>query len=129
MKIGIEVEGRYKGIKTLFCSALEYLMEPLPDLMRVSHIYISDHENALDITNENVFYEIPESHLITVERTEVGKKPCDRIHVILNVPSDSFWNLRETDQVKFDLNQTVYAVPLEVMYKTKPEDFAGDTTL
>jgi hypothetical protein len=143
MKLGIEVEGRFKGLKTLFMSAeeaadifnpkapltLKMSQKAVKALGEVQAVYISDHQNTLRPDNP-LFDQFRDTQLIiSVEVTKLDQVWPDDICVLLSVDSSSFWHLKETDQVKFNYEQTVYCVPLENMSHTYPEDFRGDIEL
>lgn len=141
MKIGLEVEGRYKGIMSLFVNADEIIpsfdkdsdirksLDKLLDLHSIKQIYISDHENILNLTSKSLLIREFGSYILTVERT-IAPKVCDsRIKIILTIDSYSFWNLRDTDQIKFSKDNHVYCIPKEAMIKTHPDDFKGDCTV
>jgi hypothetical protein len=134
MKIGIEVEGRLSGIKTLFVSAEEFseitANQKLSNLY-VEHgftqLYISDHLNVLKLTS-TIFEELADHFIITVEVTEVAEY-SDYVNIMLAIESKSFWNLRKTDQIKFSDDMHVYSATIENMYYTTPDEFEGDVTL
>jgi hypothetical protein len=129
MKVGIEVEGRFKGIKTLFCTAQEFLNNP--DIVEIakndkcSQIYISDLNNELSLKNLYLTI-IAKSFIITIERTSINSTPPYWVNIILTVDNPSFWYLNQNDQVKFTKDQYVFAVTKEVMNKSVPADFELD---
>lgn len=136
MKIGKEVEGRHLGLKTLFCSAEEFLTDASKVNEQaaewgVHQIYISDLDNVLDISDLNAFLGVLAiSYIITVERTEVPVAyVAKHIDIMLNVPVESFWNLRINDQVKFSRDLVVFSVTKQNMTVTVPSDFDGDITI
>jgi hypothetical protein len=126
-KIGIEVEGRFKGIKTLFIQAEEF-----DDALRIprecNHIYISDNENTLDLSAEE-WDAWTERWLITVDVTDVCETPRPGLNIMLRIDHPSFWYLKPTDQIKFEQDKNVWTIPVESMYRTFPEDFEGDIQL
>jgi len=135
MKVGTEVEGRFIGLRTLFCSADEFMDSPSMINARagqwnVHQIYISDLENKLDLTDLNSFIGVLAlDYIITVECTKVPQYTSNSVNIMLHIQDESFWRLRPRDQVKFSRDQTVFAVTLENMTHTVPEDFAGDTEI
>lgn len=138
MKIGMEVEGRYKGLPTLFMTAEEYLAgmqiysanPDLQDLMDVQrHIYVSDHKNKININNLMGFWDM--SRLITLEVTKVptNRREWPRnVTFMLVIPHKglNFWHLKDMDQIKFTQQQTVFTADIDSMPKTFPRDFEGD---
>lgn len=152
MKIGFEVEGRYKGLYTLFMKADEALdffayrslkqraSRSIDDkIEKVRHIYISDHENILRPA-DTCLQKWDELGLpVTIEVTRVNSWRAvftKNVHLMLAVvdgdflTNTSFWNLLPTDQIKFSSPKgpahMVYCVTKENMSVTKPEDFDGD---
>jgi len=133
MHLGIEVEGKYKGIKTLFISADELWMIPLffekyaHQAKEIKQLYISDHANELDIRpGSPVLLYKERFDLITVERTACAGPHDAEIHVMLVVEHSDFWALLETDQIKFTRNHYVWAITKGEMHKSIPQDFEGD---
>lgn len=132
MKVGIEVEGRLKGIRTLFCTAEEFLYGP--DIRVAAReencvqIYISDLNNILSLFSSYLTL-VAKTYIITVERTKVESVPPVWINIILTVDSPSFWYLNPNDQVKFTRDQFVFALTKELMNKSVPSDFELDFEL
>lgn len=136
MKIGKEVEGRHIGLKTLFCSAEEFMADAgkvnhVAELWGVHQIYISDLDNMLDVSDLNVFLGILAlTYIVTVERTSVPPAyVAKHVDIMLNVQNDSFWNLRLNDQVKVSKDLVVFAVTKGNMTVTVPDDFNGDVEI
>ena len=137
MKIGMEVEGRLQGLKTLFVSADEYIglvfgwLKVDRQKWEFEQIYVSDHLNEIDMSlmvdEMNKVFGRP--LVITVECTKIDKTPPDGVNVMLVIDSESFWHLREHDQIKFTKDMTVYATTPSQMVVTHPEAFDGDITL
>lgn len=134
MKVGVEVEGRHRGIKTLFCDALEFADLTVEDVIdikmahQIEAIYISDHNNSVDLTDNNIFVKKLKSFLqmVTVERTWVDKDVAPMFDIFLVVESKAFWNLRDKDQIKFTKDLNVFAACKGLMYETTPDAFNGD---
>jgi hypothetical protein len=97
----------------------------------VHQIYISDLENELDLSDMNVFLGVLAlSYIVTVERTEVpAEYVSEHIDLMLNIDSESFWNLRHTDQVKFSKDLVVFSASKNNMAVTIPDDFNGDVEI
>ena len=135
MKIGKEVEGRHIGLRTLFCSADEFMNQlqkvgQVADEWGVHQIYISDLDNELDISDLNVVLGTwALNYIITVECTIVPEYVGTNINIMLNIDKPSFWNLRRGDQIKFSKDLTVYSASFENMTLTVPEDFSGDVEI
>lgn len=142
MKIGTEVEGRFKGLLTLFLDADEAiaffnrpsLVKAVDDPMvkemipKVRHIYISDHGNKLSPDEACITKWGELGFVVCIERTHVYNMDTwpPYVSIMLVIESSSFWNLRNIDQVKFTLNKLVACAPVESMIATRPEDFAND---
>lgn len=135
MKVGKEVEGRHIGLNTLFCSADELMDNPqrvaqAAEDWKVHQIYISDLENALDVSDLNSFLgTLALNYVVTVECSIIPEYIAHNINIMLNIDCPSFWNLRLHDQIKFSKDLTVHSVTLDNMTLTTPADFAGDIEL
>jgi hypothetical protein len=134
MKLGLEVEGRFKGVQTLFVSEEEFTNQRfeidciIKDMVDIKHIYISDRNNRLDLEQP---LELRRNLLVSIERTSIPNISIDPTItcVLLRVDTESFWALRPTDQVKFSKNHNVRTVTVENMSMTIPTDFDNDVEL
>lgn len=135
MKIGKEVEGRHIGLRTLFCSADEFMnhanrVAQTAAEWNVHQVYISDLNNEMDLSDLNVLLgTCALKYIVTVECTKVPQYVAQGIDIMLNIDSSSFWNLRPQDQIKFSKDLTVHSTTLANMTLTVPCDFAGDIDL
>lgn len=140
MKQGIEVEGRFKGLRTLLCgSAAEFYMFIMREKelsSGIQNVYVSDNNNELDLTHLNLWWHrgdvvMAPNYIVTIERTSIPplSDVPQWVHFILNASNDSFFNLRPQDQVKFDKDLNVYVSVKETMIRTYPQDFDGDIAL
>lgn len=128
-KIGYEVEGRYQGLRTLFVNSLELKkIKVVPT--NIQQIYVSDLENTLDLMTDETLVGFGEKYFVTVERTKAPWEIHHNVNVMLNLQVESFWHLRNTDQIKFHLDTnkgpTVKSVSVGEMYHTSPVDFLDD---
>ena len=137
MKIGVEVEGRLRGIKTLFMDASEGYCKAIDVLASeagrgIGHIYISDPENTLSYRIvSNVFM----GFHVTLDVTEV-KEYCSRDNITLmlridkcpqNRIFDSIKYLRsDLDQIKIERDRQVVILPMSCALTTEPHEFEGD---
>jgi hypothetical protein len=136
VKLGVEVEGRLRGLRTLFLQAseckgknAEEIKQSIPEGMNVEQIYISDLENEFKLTGLWL-HRLAEDFLVTVEVTELTCKPPEGVNVILRIDSPSFWHLRETDQIKFTTEENhVWMYVAEQGMATRPEAFEKDKVL
>ena len=139
-KIGLEVEGKYAGKKllTYFCSADEFfhtedIFGKLFD-HGVDHIYISDHQNELDLYElAQMFYST--DIIVTVELTQLNELPPEGIEIYWNASQASYAQartvkfLRPMDQVKIEHEKCVFSWVVAQAVITLPEDFEGDITV
>lgn len=137
MKLGDEVEGMHKGMKTVFADSHEIdklaaWLESKP-IDKLDQIYISDLENVLDLHHvpPALMPYAPFFKVITIERTRIPENTVihKKLSIMLNIENSSFWKLCHLDQVKFSKNLTVCAFPIRDTIKTLPEDFAKDIEL
>lgn len=134
-KIGIEVEGRLRGVPTLFLSAgVDNLVLAADMLIRDTgkpcHVYISDELNTLDYEDVGRLFD---QCLVTMDVTQViGVRPrnvtimfridkCPQEHIF-----DSTSRLDMNDQIKIERDQNVYVLPFNSAILTFPHEFAGD---
>ena len=152
MKLGKEVEGRLKGLYTLFMDGKEartffefkslkeraFPLGSADSIEEVEHIYVSDLDSCMTPDAE-CFAKWKEFGLkvtLEVDRVSLREDYPDNVTVMLNVTdnslyaSRSFWRLLPNDQVKFVLpvedSFMVRCVTVGSMTMTAPEDFAGD---
>lgn len=148
MKIGIEVEGRLRGVKTLFVSAEDIILFSTDELEKgldvmlnynsldtinavmkensVSHIYISDRDNKIPYKLLSYF-----KCLVTLDVTKVlNQSRPPNVTIIWTLPTE-FWAsmaaLGAEDQVKFHSNnRDVLTATKHHFIRTHPVEFAGD---
>lgn len=137
MKIGIEAEGRLRGILTLFASAEEFtdsygVLFNHARNYGIAHIYISDRDNILDYETVGKYFVPP--YFITLDVTEVraGPRPTN-MTIILTMPHEhweSVERLRPDDQIKFhSTNRDVLMTTARTLVPTSPIEFCGDKEL
>jgi hypothetical protein len=146
MKIGIEVEGRLRGIKTIFIdhtetTSLKDLLDTDARLAHIGHIYISDIPSTWDESNLMPLGWVFDGYTITME---VTNSLMDRsvlpsnISLMLNVEGigddgSSFYehieNLLPDDQVKFNNGLNVLCVSKRHFIQTTPAEFLDDTEI
>ncbi len=136
MKIGIEAEGKLKGLRTLFVGVDDIAtqkgfakVEDICSDEQILQIYISDPENCLDMrqTRLNV---LAQDYALTVERSVLTGTPPPRIQIMLRLIGEegmaSMKYLRPTDQVKLSKDKYTWVIPVECMITSCPEDIEGD---
>jgi hypothetical protein len=127
-KFGLECEGEFQGMLTVFCTVNEFYQLTRKELPgAVKQMYISDHENVLDLTDPVLSEMDCNGVRVTVERTSFDSAPW-WVNIMLVVDSASFWNLRNQDQVKFTKDLNVYSIQKKSMVYTPPTEFKSDIT-
>lgn len=128
MKIGIEVEGRLRGVKTLFMSYEELMqayhhnqgsptafgrwLHTYADQYGASHVYISDHTNQITphFFDEYIgpFLDMKSRLLVTLEVTEYSnswyelRRRYPSLGFMINLEGPpALWALEPLDQIKF----------------------------
>ena len=155
MKFGIEVEGRLKGLRTLFMSAEEFQSHVLSSIlakhpwMHLQQVYVCDHGNELLYNNSALGQAELMGLFVTLEVTMIRSRRsyASNVGFILAIldsgfllhpddvqapfPNTAFWQLEERDQIKFSTGPqgTVYCITKENMSSTHPSDFLEDITL
>lgn len=136
MKLGKEVEGRLRGVPTLFVDAYEVL-NALANVKHtiwqysVQHVYISDHSNILDYNAVGAEFA---DKLITMDVTNIKAEPRPQnVTFILTMPHD-FWasvqRLAPDDQIKFHSeHRDVLCASVRSFVPTQPIEFIGDQEL
>mgnify|MGYP003423883220 FL=1 len=144
MKIGTEVEGTLRGLKTLFCQASELQSalthwEKLQPIHKLQALYVSDHENVL---TENEFQRLAKftsmgsCPTVTVENLTGRRIEDYRVGFMLAVQTDPRsmgffpWpgtvKLDKHDQIKFTFDRFVATAEVRDFDITTPEEFNGD---
>lgn len=133
MKIGVEVEGSYKGLKTLFIeqNELDKVLDKIKSV-DVSQVYISCN---MYITGEQFIIIkklLKTEKLITIDTAYfdfIPKSIINKVNIILLVDDSDFFKLKPTDQIKFEIGRKVYTAKKETMIKTLPSDYKRDKEL
>lgn len=137
-KLGIEVEGRLRGVPTLFTDAIAMARDGGADKVmtamrqhEVTHVYISDRLNVLDYQQVGRWFG---GYQVTLDVTKVAKqlRPAN-VTIILTLPHE-YWesvaNLGPQDQVKFHSeDRHVLCATMHSFVPTHPSEFEGDTDL
>lgn len=143
MKIGLEVEGRLKGIPSAFMNAEEFLelvhndycIRDLYDLVaEPSHYYISDHSGIVTLEVLSKYLDNNKALFITLEVKNIPKDRHnfpDRVKLMLYLDgADKIASLYPGDQVKWvTQGNDVFSVGIDDMYFTDASDFYNDTVL
>lgn len=125
MHIGLEAEGRFKGIPTLMVTPEEYMAgDHLTVTEPFFNIYITDTDNVLDLDELNRNRDPYKDPILSIERTSLDKV-YPNLDIIFNV-SVPVWCLKSTDQVRMNDHRHVWMIPVDCMIRTTPEDYKGD---
>lgn len=136
-KVGIEVEGRYRGMRALFLSAgvdnftdaAEFLREDYG--VGIGLVYISDPEGLVDYM---VIGEIFDQWVVTIDThvVHMGDRP-DNVNLMLRVDHckqhlmfDYVDRMYVCDQIKIERDRMVYVLPWVNVIYTNPDEFEGD---
>lgn len=135
MKTGIEIEGRLKGIKSLFVSTHEIQelgTEKVIQTARengVAHIEIPQ-DIIVNLSDPMFNILHTAGFIVTTETTEIVGTTPDFLNVVLIVENLDFFKLRGIDQIKFvDKKLNVYMATVETMVRTYPHEFEADTPI
>ena len=142
MKIGIEVEGRLKGIPSAFINAEEFLelvhndycIRDLYDLVaEPSHYYISDHSGIVTLEVLSKYLDNNKALFITLEVKTIPKNRYnypDRVKLMLHLEGIEPFDLFDGDQIKWvNSYNDVMSIGVNDMFFTDREDFNNDVVL
>lgn len=135
MKTGIEIEGRLKGIKSLFVSTKEILelgtRKVIQTAREHSVVHIEIPQDIIVNLGNDMFKELYQAgFIITTETTQIVGEVPDYLNVVLIIENLDFFKLRGVDQIKFvDAELNVYMATVETMVRTFPHEFEADTTI
>lgn len=125
MHIGLEVEGRLKGLPTLMLTPDEFRSGKYKSVKAYyTNIYITDSHNELDLDIIDAERDPFNDPILSIERSWVDKiYPNLNIIICVNAP---VWSLKPTDQIRMHDGRDVWMVPVESMLRSVPADFEGD---
>lgn len=130
---GIEVEGRLRGVATLFANTLSAL--PAPSSIVEPHVFLcpdiaQGESNALD---EWVKALVDRGKVVTIAArpADLNKIPPYsrvRAHIMVDIDLHGASWLKPTDTIKVETDfYTTHSVAVRDTIHTKPEDYANDT--
>ena len=129
MKIGIEVEGRLKGIQTFFIDNTEIdrfhkHLDYYHKKYNVAQVYVSYPD---DIANPKL-KDIADKWFVTVEVDKIPTEIPEYINqIMLCVRHEDITKLRPQDSFKIDTkNQNLFCASVETAFRTYPKDFQND---
>lgn len=135
--IGTEVEGRYKGIKTLFVVGDQKVSKIQNYLLdnNIYHIYFGAGNQSIVNNFDTIRFFIERGYIITyeLEEKDIDKIPNDiikNIHIIITYKSNELIKLKSTDTIKVEDSKNVYCSSIENMFYTdKNNDYEDDKML
>jgi hypothetical protein len=151
MKFGIEIEGAYLGVRTIFCQFFELERLVSEEIkakvaeLNVEHIYVSDHTNVVRQEQVDAILEAYPSCVVTIEALGIPEHRVShttaRYMIAIKWPDiERLESLMHYDQIKFTHGQRVLTFTGNngafkhregnaSFYNTYPADFAGDIVL
>jgi len=133
--IGREVEGRFKGLRTLFVKGNQ-------NTDQIKNLIAQESPNMLyfgagnqsKVTDFNVIRNFLEKLPVTLEISEKRLKTLPEniikhknLHLVITFKNKYLTKLKPTDSIKVEDNSSVYVSTLECMYKTnKKTDYKED---
>jgi len=133
-KLGFEVEGRLKGVYSLFVEVdeIKRLLNPENQYLldQVGQVSVPDYESKITKEDIDILMSLDKRIVITLETPRIDLPIQDlprRLNLVLVVPYPQFFDLSITDQIKFvNENKLVFMIPKESMGVTSPDDFDSD---
>lgn len=134
--IGLEVEGRFKGIPTLFIrgdQSIQQIILNLDDYNFIRHLYFGAGHQSKISNFETIRYFLKDNYVITIEvlLDELNKIPNwilknKLVHIIVTIKNNYFSKLKDTDSIKLDCNKNIYVISKCNMFKTSLEEYKND---
>lgn len=133
-KLGYEVEGRLKGVYSLFVEVdeIKRLLNPENQYLldQVGQVSVPDYESKITLDDIDILMSLDNRVVITLETPRIDLPLQDlpgRLNLVLVVPCPQFFDLSITDQIKFvNESRLVFMIPKESMVVTSPDEFDGD---
>lgn len=133
--VGKEVEGRLKGLQTLFIvgdqsidNILEKLYKCLKKHIIISHLYFGAGRQS-NVTNYNTIkYFIKQGYFITYEVmfNELNRVPSDILsdcHIMACIKQNNVQHLKLTDTIKIETSNLIYCATIEQFAKTSSNEY------
>ncbi len=134
--VGTEVEGRLKGLKTLFIACSIENRDAIDEICKtnkIHHLYFNAGKTTFNEFNLlEAFLEY--GYIITIETTTPEDIPCDlrndpRLHIIWRLDEHSVNLIKDTDTIKVEGKKGVYCTSLEQMSKTDWNAYQEDKVI
>ena len=133
-KLGYEVEGRLKGVYSLFVEVdeLSRLLNPENKhlLDKVGQVSVPDYDSTILQKDIDILMSLDPRIVITLETPKINlpmhSLPA-RLNLVLVVKHSQIFELAVTDQIKFvNDSRLVLMIPKESMMVTCPDEFDDD---
>lgn len=133
-KLGYEVEGRFKGVYSLFVEVDELSRILNPEnkhlLDKVGQVSVPDYDSTILQKDIDILMSLDPRIVITLETPKillpVHSLPA-RLNLVLVVKHPQIFELMVTDQIKFvNESRAVLMIPKESMMVTCPDEFDDD---
>lgn len=133
-KLGFEVEGRLKGVYSLFVEVdeIKRLLNPGNKYLldQVGQVAVPDYESKITLDDIDILMSLDNRVVITLETPRIDLPIEDlpgRLNLVLVAQCPQFFDLSNTDQIKFvNEHRQVFMIPKESMVMTSPDEFDGD---
>ncbi len=133
-KLGVEVEGRLKGVNSLFVEVdeIKRLLNPENKYLldQVGQVSVPDEESVITQEDIDILMSLDKRLVVTLETPYVDLPLSDlpsRLNLVLVIKVPQFFDLAITDQIKFvSDSRLVYMIPKESMIVTSPDEFDDD---
>lgn len=133
-KLGYEVEGRLKGVYSLFVEVEEIKRLLNPEnkylLDQVGQVSVPDYESTILQEDIDILMSLDPRIVITLETPFIHLPISDlpsRLNLVLVIQHQQFFDLAITDQIKFvNDSRLVFMNTKESMIVTSPDEFDDD---
>jgi len=139
--VGTEVEGRLKGLKTLFiaCSIdKEFFGHPVGinaicQKHHIHHLYFNAGKTNFN-EYTHIEYFLNRGYFVTIETTDPQDIPTAlrfniRLHIIWRISENHLDLIKHTDTIKIEGRHGIYCTTPEQMVKTKWTDYNDDQVI
>ena len=133
--IGKEVEGRLKGVKTLFIVSDKNIkdIEVRAQKHNISHLYFGAGNQSIVRDFDTIIYLTKKGYYVTLEVliNEINTVPLaviknKDIHIILTIKNNIIDIIKSTDSLKFEGKKNIFISVKECMYKNDFNCYKND---
>ena len=133
---GTEAEGRLKGLPTLFIRGDQSIKDIRKAIKRCNpkHLYFGA-GNQSYIKNFYILEYFSKEYLVSFETENISNIPISilqnpKIHIIYTIKCFShLYHLKSTDTLKLDMEEDIYTIAFENMFKTKINELKKDRSI